>query len=315
MGKLKTRPKVDLGKGGPSAKGWHKIADFLRCPKAYQYGQVRGIHKPQAQTPDHFAVGILHHAMRARWFAEHFDTGEKTWEKIKRAAQEATEEQKLPITIDAERKAMAMFQLYMDYWSLRPRPEPVAAEYLVGPAALSEEFDEVTERTARLDDVSRYPEAGGKLCVGESKTTSTSVGDTVNQYTLHGQPLLQLLLWKLSPNGEAKHGPVAGIMLDVFVKPYEKKAASFGRVFVPVSDWTLKWYAESMVGYLRAAALTKWDTNVPRNVQGCTYTAGRMRVACEFRELCAHGPSASSLYVMGEGKSLRSYEGEVKPWE
>jgi hypothetical protein len=282
---------------------------------AYKLEQVIGAKKPQNQTPDHFAVGILHHAMRARWFYEGFGTDEKTWEKVKRAAQEAVEEQKLPISMEAERKSLAMFQMYMDYWSVRPRPEPVAAEYLVGPAAIGEEFETVTERTARLDDVSRYPEAGGALCIGESKTTSTTVGDTVQQYTLHGQPLLQLLLWKLSPNGEAKHGPVAGIMLDIFVKPYEKKPPAFGRVFVPVTDWTLKWYAESMSAYLRAAAKITADSLAPRNVHGCTYTAGRMRVACEYRELCSHGPGAASLYVLPDGSSLAKWGGEVKPWD
>lgn len=314
----KKQPDVILGKGGVSAAGWHKIESFLRCPKAYQYSQVRGIRTPATQTPDHFAIGIIHHAMRARWFSLRFADDAKTWTQLKLAAQEAAEEQELPVSADAIRKTESMFRLYMNHWLMRPRPDPLAAEYLVGPSPIFE-GDPETARTARLDDVSRYPEAGGKLCLGESKTTSTSIGDTVNQYTLHGQPLLQALLWKHSPQGEAMHGPIAGIMLDIFKKPYEKQKPDFGRVFVPLNERVLDWYARSMAGYLRAAGKVDWDTEVPRNVQGCTYMAGRMRVTCEFRDLCLHGRSATGSYVLRDGSSLLAHKPEAgkekMPWE
>lgn len=319
MKTLKTRPQVIEGKGGPSSAGFHKIQDIFRCSKAYQYGAVRGIHKPQYQTPDHFAWGILHHAMRARWFALRFDMTAKGWQKVLEAGQEAAEEQKLIMTMEVQRKAQAGFKMYTEHWSKRPRPDPIATEYLLGPAPLKPGDPLYMHRTARLDDASKYPEAGGLLALGESKTTSTSPGDTINQYKLHGQPLLQLLLWKMCPNGEAKYGPAAGVVLDVFKKPYGKDKPQFAREFVPVNQRVLEWYLKSIRGFLRAAERIDWNTDTPRNPQGCTYQAGRMRVPCEFRDLCMYGRAAASEYVTRDGKALHKWtpteDETVPPWE
>ena len=315
---LKTRPVI-LGKGGPTEAGWHSIESFLRCPKAFQFAMVRGLRKPVYETPHAFALGILHHAMRARWFSLHFATTESAMKKCYDAAVEEAETQKQTISIEAQRHAQVNFQLYVDFWSKRPRPKPVAAEYKLGPAPLAPGAPFFLYRTARLDDVSYYPEAGGQLAIGESKTTSTSPGDVENQYTLHGQTLLQVLLWKMCPNGEAKYGPVKGFVLDAFKKPYEKQKPGFGRVFVPVSDYALNWFANSMRGYLRAASGIDWNSDVPRNPFGCTYMAGRARVACEFRDLCKHGKSAASEYVDRDGVFLnrrKPKDGETVPaWE
>ena len=313
---MKKKPDVILGKGGPSAQGWHKIQSFLQCPKKFQLQEVRKVSEPLASTPDHFAIGIMFHAGRARWFSRRFKNDEETWQSIADAVREAVEELDLPVSHRAEQMALKHLHAYVEHYSLRPLPDPVAAEYLVGPAPVVA-GDTRFLRTARLDDVSRYPEAGGKLCLGESKTTSTSAGDCVNEYTLNGQPLLQLILWKNSPEGEAKYGPVAGIMLDVTKKGYGKERPSFSRVFIDVNEDTLKWYADSLRDYLEVASTVDWDSVVPRNVTACTYLAGRMRVACQFRDLCRHGAAASGKYVLPGGKSLKdkaAWKGETPPW-
>lgn len=314
-------PEVILGKsdGGATSAGWHSIESFLRCPKEYQFKMVRGIHTPLVQTPDHFAVGSLYHAGRARWFALRFASDEAAWQKIKDAVQEESAVQKLPVSLDAERRALGLLQEYVDHYSRLPLPKPVAAEYFVGPAPMVKGDPFMLHRTARLDDVSFYPEAGGKLCVGESKTTSTDLNDTINQYTLHGQPILQLVLWKMSPNGEAKYGPAAGIMLDIVKKPYGRDRCKFVREFVPVTDYTLQWYVRNMQRHLRAAAQIDWNADATRNIGSCTRMVGRARIACEFRDLCRFGKDGTSQYVMGDGQSLRSHkpeEGKEKyPWE
>jgi hypothetical protein len=316
--KPEAQTDVLLGGGGPTEAGWHAIEMFLRCPKAYQYGPIRGIRKPLTQTPDHFAVGTLFHAMRARWFALKFASDKKAWRAILDTVKEAKSENDLPVSTDAEQRALQLMQLYMAHWLKLPRPEPVAAEYKVGPAPLQPGDPFFLFRTARLDDVSRYPEAGGALAIGESKTTSTSINDTVRQYELHGQPLLQLALWRMCPNGEAKFGPVAGFVLDVSKKPYGNDKAAFGRVFVPVRPETIDWFIQSMRGYLRAAAAVDWDTEVPRNPQGCTFQAGRMRVDCDFKSLCRFGKSATIEYVQRGGQSLKAHKPlpgkEKMPW-
>jgi hypothetical protein len=202
---------------------------------------------------------------------------------------------------------------------VRPLPRPVAAEYLLGPAPLKPDDPFFLHRTARLDDVSHYPEAAMKLCIGESKTTSATVNDVINQYTLHGQTLLQPLLWNMAQQWAATHGPVAGVLLDITVKGYGGKKCSFARAFMPVRDETLSWFRDSMRGYLRAAASVEWDTPAPRNVSMCTRMAGRGRMACEFRDLCMHGKAAAPKYVTKNGESLvrwkPSAEETIPPWE
>jgi hypothetical protein len=308
-----------LGKGGASEAGWHAIQDFLHCPKEYQFRHIRKIYTPLRRTPDHFAVGQLFHAARARWFGEGFREDDKTWRKIREAMRESALENKLPVSLAAETQATTLIQAFMKFYGTQPKPKVIAAEYKLGPAPLRTGDPFTLWRTARLDDVSIYPEAGNRLCIGESKTTSTSVNDTVKQYTLHGQTMMQALLWKMDPNGEKKHGPVAGIMLDVTVKGSGDAPPSFGRQFVPITDYQLQWFAESIVGYLRAAAGVDRNATVPRNPAACTRLAGRARIACEYTDLCRFGASATSQFVMGEEAiSLQAWAKkhptEVAPW-
>jgi hypothetical protein len=310
--------KILVGKGGVTTHGWHKIESAFRCLKAYQFERVRGIYQPTNRTPDHFAVGIMHHAMRARWFAKGFKTDNATWLSMMDAGREAAEEGQLPITIKAERMAQRHMQAYVQHWSARVLPRPKAAEYLIGPVALKAGDSKELHRTARLDDVSEYPEGNWQLYLGESKTTSTSISDCVRQYELHGQPMLQLALWKMSKKGEARFGPVKGVMLDVTVKSYDVNVPpKFGRVPIPISEYALEWYVKEIRGMLALVDEVGWDTEVSRNVGGCTYMAGRMRVDCAFKELCRFGRSATTKYVLPEGKSLTdksAWKGETPPW-
>lgn len=298
--------EVLLGGGGPTSQGWHSgLADYLACAKRFQLARTRRISIPLVATPDHFAVGQLVHAGRARWFASKFATDDATWDLIRAAVADAAAENDLPVSKEAEQQALSILQQYVTHYSTRPRPKPVAAEYLLGPVPLDPQDPLYAHRTARLDDVSYYPMGGDKLYIGESKTTSTSVGDCVNQYTLHGQTMLQALLWKLAPQGEAMHGPIAGIMLDVIVKGYDKPCR-FGRVAIPITDWQLDWFAASVRQALMEMEAVDWDTPVLRNPTSCTYLAGRARVECAFRDLCHHGKSAALKYVMGTSNGAQS---------
>jgi hypothetical protein len=309
--------EVLLGKGGVTEMGWHKIASFLRCPKSYQYEIIRQITKPQVQVPTHFAKGTLHHAMRARWFSLKFATDEKAWASVLQAAEEAAEEERLPIDPKDMQASVALFSAYIEHWSRRPLPTPIAAEYKVGPVAILPGSD--MKRTARLDDASFYPEAEGRLCLGESKTTSGSPNDVVREYELHGQPTLQMILWRMSKRGEAKYGPAAGVMLDIAKKPERGDRPAFARVFVRIEPRVLDWYARSMVGYLKAASMVDWDTEVPRNITGCTFMAGRARIDCMYKDLCRYGADVTAKYIMQDGSSLKRHvpePGKEKmPWE
>lgn len=315
-------PDAPLGvSDGPSSAGWHKVEAGFRCYKEYQYAQVRGITNPQAETPDPLAIGLLMHVGKGRWFSKQFDSSEEMLEKIRNEMLDYAMRAKLPMSVEAQQAALRYFTEYVNHWRVRPRPRVLSAEHLLGPSALKEGDDEtgMLARTARLDDVSYYSEGGGALYIGETKTTSTSVPDAVNQYTLHGQPLLQMLLWDVAPQGRAKHGPVAGVMLDVIVKGYGGKPSTFARVPLPITQRALDWYKVNFRHTMKILANIDWDTKAPRNISACTRTYGRARVACPYRDLCMHGRSASIKYVLPGGKSLTSWRPspgqETPPWE
>jgi hypothetical protein len=272
------------------------------------------------QLPDHFAVGSLHHAARARWFACRFDLSEATWKKIVDAVEAEAHTQRLPVTLKAEQVTLGFFRQYMDYWSKRALPTPLLAEYEIGPAPLEAGDPAMFNRTARLDDVSRYAEGGNDLWIGEAKTGSDSVDSIFNTYFLHGQPILQAVLWKVAPQGEAKHGPVKGVMLDAMQKGYGSDKCKFGRRAIIVPDHVVGWYAKNLKWYLQHVAAIDWDTWVPRNITACVRAVGRGKIECEYRDLCAGGRSATMGYVMGEkGEALQKWQPSpgrtVPPWE
>lgn len=309
-------PDIPVGAArGASEAGYHQIEAKLLCPKMFQFRHVRGIVVPSLMTPDYLAIGSLFHAGRARWFSKRFDTSEKTWASIAEAVAIEAQAGDPPYSARAETEALKLLHLYVDHWSRRVAPVPLVAEYEVGPASLLE-GDAFSFRTARLDDVTEY-DVG--LCIGEAKTTSVSVQDVINTYTLHGQTMLQALLWKRSTQGEAKHGPVKGVMLDIIKKPDAKgQGAKFARHFLPITDHALAWFAKNLAHDVREAASIEWETDVRRNVTSCTRQIGRMRVPCPYRELCAHGKSATANYTFKNGKSLLTWkpqEGQtVPPW-
>jgi hypothetical protein len=208
---------------------------------------------------------------------------------------------------------------YQDHWGRLPKPTPIACEYKLGPTPLEAGDPFFMHRTARLDDVSRYPNGLNKLYLGETKTTSGSIGQCIEQYALHPQILLQMLLWKMDPKGEATYGPIEGVMLDVIKKGYGEESCSFAREAIPVPAFAMSWFPRTLKAWLRIFAAIDWDADVTRNPMRCTRSIGRATVACEFRELCKKGRAASNLYVMGKGVQLLKHEPEPgkmrMPWE
>lgn len=302
--------------GGPSGLGYSEVESYLVCPKSYQLAKVRGIGKPVTQTPDYFAVGSFLHAGRARWFAQKFDMGDETWKMIVADIDKVRSEFTLPVSETAYMTALRYVKEYVDHWAVRPRPNIVAVEHMLGPVQLD---GEKTERTARLDDFGFYPEAGNALCIGECKTTSAAISDVANQYTLHGQPALQRLLWELAPQGEATYGAVKGMILDVVQKGYGGKRCQFARLFVEVPDRVTGWVGENLAAALRAKDNMTWDTKAERRVTSCTRLIGKARVACPYRDLCLYGRAGALGYAFEDGSSITEWEpsagAETAPWD
>lgn len=303
--------------GGPSGLGYSEIEAYLRCPKEYQYGKVRGITQFASNVPDYFAIGSFMHAGRARWFAQSFKIDAETWDLMRADITKVRSDFDLPSSDHAERTALIYLQEYVDHWSVRPLPQIVAVEHMLGPTELLA-GEPATVRTARLDDFGFYPEAGGALCIGECKTTAAAISDVANQYTLHGQPVLQRLLWDAAPQGAALYGNVAGMILDVIQKGAGGKRCQFGRLFVPVQPRVLQWAEDELVKALRKKANMLWDSTPERRITSCTRLIGKARIACPYLPLCEHGKGGATGFVMEDGKPLDSWKPTddqlVAPW-
>lgn len=298
--------------GGPSGLGYSELEAYLRCPKEYQFAAIRKLGKPVTAIPDYFAEGGLLHAGRAAWMHLQFDLGLETWTKVQAAMQQARESWDLPMSERAWKNSLNYMTEYIDHWGMREKPKIVAVEHMLGPVKLD---GDNTERTARLDDFGFYD---GALRIGECKTTSGSVNDVVNQYELHGQPVLQQLLWSLAPQGEAMYGPVAGTMLDVVVKGANGKKCEFARIQLDVTPHTKQWVAAELSEALRKKSTMTWDSKVERRVTSCTRLIGKARIACPYRDVCQHG-RAGALGMKVDGVPVQDWqpsEGKTAaPWE
>lgn len=314
----KPSPVIAPAVKGASVAGWHNISTFLRCPKEFQLSQVRGISTPRTQQPDPLAIGSLFHEGRSHWFQSGFPTGLPYWEKLKKYINKSADTSNPPIRIEAINRTLSYLEQYCSYWSMRALPTPVLVEKEVGPAPLAKDDPFHLFRTFRPDDISRYPEVQNNLCIGECKTTSVGIDDAVNEYTLHGQPMMQQIIWSMAKNGAAMYGEATHVLLDVIVKGYGKEKCKFGRHAIPFTQFSQQWYIQSMRGYLRASQMIEYDTDVPRNITACTRLVGRARVPCQFRALCQFGKSAAARYVDRDGNGLANPKYKdypVKPWE
>jgi hypothetical protein len=308
--------------GGPSGLGYSEIETYLRCPKEYQYAAVRKFSRPVSQTPDYFAVGSFMHAGRARWFAENFSTSDETWLKIIADLDKVRSEFPLPTSDEAYSTALRYIHEYVDHWGVREKPKIVAVEHMLGPVRIDTRFEggaSGSERTARLDDFGFYPEASGKLMIGECKTTSAGISDVANQYTMHGQPALQNLLWKLAPQGEAMYGAVSGMVLDVIQKGYGGKRCQFARLVVDVPERLTVLVRNELAAALARKAEVTWDSGESRKVTSCTRLIGKARIACAYRDVCLYGRAGTMGMTFEDGSPVAQWtptEGkETAPWD
>lgn len=298
-------PIVGAAKDGPSIAGFHKIVDFLRCPQEYKYHHILGITPKDKDDKAALTIGILTHVGRAHWFASQFRAPvEACQEAIKKHVQSSGGKYK----IESEREACRLVAAYVEHWRAQPLPLCRAVEYELGPAPLKEGDPFYAYRTARIDDLSNYPDALNKLCIGDLKTTSDSISGTVNEYKQHGQFILYSILWKMAKEGQALFGPIAGIMVDIETK---EKVPKFHRELIPITPFQEHWFTASMQGWLKAASTVTRETPVPRNPVACARAVGRGSYMCDYHDLCHYGGSRVLLYKDRDGNPPNKDEVEV----
>jgi hypothetical protein len=302
---------VIVGDSGPSVGGWSQEAVYMACPKEYQFSAVRQIHHVQSQTSDALAIGSLVHAGRARWFTCGFGANPETWDKVVEAVNEECSKFTRPISKEAKEKALNYLEQFIRFWASRPLPTPIATEHLLGPAPFERGDPTPLWRTSKPDDISRYPEGGSELWLGDLKTTSGDVAACIREYELHGQFLQMMALYKTAPQGEKLLGPAAGIMLDIVQKPpYGGEGqCKFARHPIIITDYSLKWAIKNIKKTIRGMAQVSWDSDEDRNLKSCTRMIGRYRADCMYKNMCRFGKSAAGEFVYGEeDNSLLTFE-------
>ena len=312
---------AEMGAGGVTSDGYHSFHDYLRCPKKHQYVKVRKIREPRSVIAPAFAVGIMVHAGRATWLGSQSSLDSDVIKAVHAAIDKAASETPLPTTPLVIKDAHRYMTEYIDYWSMRETPRTVATEMLVEHTWPGGRAAGPVKGTARLDDISFYPEAGKALCIGEAKTTSGSIESCVKKYKLHPQPMFQRILYSKAANGEACYGTVAGTILDVIQKGLGGKPCQFDRRFIPLSDKVLAAAEAYLVREKWAANELEWDDDVaaPRHFAHCTETIGMMLVTCAYQPLCMQGRDAALQFVTEDGQYLHKHvpaeRKEVMPWE
>jgi len=290
------------------------LATYERCKLEFKRRYIqRIVPHGQVSTPRAFGDGIVLHAMRATWFEGGFDTSAKTWVAMEEAVRKELESQRLPITKESLAAGRAMMEAYVKHYERLPKPEVLLVEHPT-------QADHEIHMTERVDDLSRYPEAGRALCIGELKTTSSTPAQVHEHYKLAFQPLHYLVTYALSPLAK-QHGLPSGVLFDVVQKPNSRKdKPTFGRFFVAIPERVQKMFLRSLEG--EKPHEMKWDDYAKPNFTACSRVipgVDRFVSFCPYRDLCLHGRSAVGGYMFSDGSSLQSWKPtkgkETPPWE
>jgi len=301
-------------------------------------------------------VGTLFHAGRAAWFssgfkpideAAVFEEVERTpggassagWHSIADAFlceqswvfKELRRVRKLvnnrpgPVSTADKEAAHVLLSDYFAHWNRQPKPTVKAVEHTFKADLFKAtgRLGVFGKRTARLDDLSIYPEAGNRLAIGEAKTTSEPISKVVTEYgPTHGQILMQACVLKGDPYAQ-RFGPISGVVLDVVRKLYNKsgggiRGAECARHFTPHYPHAVSWFGENLRLLASRLATIEEKGSGLRNHTACQRPRrsefGTNFYECEYAAACAHGRTAASEYIYidkaGKAHSLTS----APPW-
>jgi hypothetical protein len=295
-----------------TAKGWSNIEPgAAHCWKEYQFARVRRMLLRGEEVPMHFAVGLYMHAARAQWLNDKY-SGD-LWKKQIRAFRDAWDAKypRRPMPQRALGIAEKTFEGYVKHWKLLPKPEVLAVEYELEPRGLTKEAPEWAWRGARLDSVERWR---GNIYIGECKSTSESANAVMDNYALHGQPLLYMALW--SKKEVERFGPLKGLLYDVVKKATDTDAARcYPRAVLAVDavQHALSWFRKDFTTWVMQSSLIDWNASPERRLN-CTRPYG----PCSYRDICTKGRDGALGYEFEDGTPVIKWKPEpgkeVPPW-
>ncbi len=293
--------------------GWHQLSPFSYCAKEYQYSRVRKVVARGPYLSEPLSIGLLVHTGTAQWLydGKRGDLWRRAMtlfaQKYEAAAGMSLAPAALPV-------ATRCLEAYVAHWTVRRTPRVLALEYELKPRPLTPSAPPWTWRSSRLDGIEQYQ---GKTYIRELKTTSSGPGKVRDIFMLHGQTLLGCCLWSVEET--KRFGPLAGVLLDVLVKPSGKREARCSpRIALVLSEMehALGWFKKDFVTWVMQTHLIDWNSHVPRHLGGCMRPHG----PCDYRRMCLRGQRGAGGFVFSDtGKPIAQWEPEagkeVPPWD
>lgn len=262
---------------GPSARGWHRLETFLRCPQlfAWKYrteGTGVGGDRAALSLGSLIHVGLAHYYVRLRCLAQ--GTDPDAYYRPSEAIHELALRKNA--TVEIEEKAKKVVAAYIAHYA--------AEEGRVKVLHVEEVFEAEFEGnfyTARVDLVL---EIGGKVYLVDHKSTQRIESRTSRAYSTSGQLLAYRWL------GTAYGDRFGGVMLNLiqagdpikFERPMLEPAPALIAKFPKLVD-----YAEKQIAALDAQNLPPSEWPAIPTEHTCFTRYG----ACDARELCRWGRS------------------------
>ena len=298
---------------GHSGLGWHQISSFVECPKKYQFQTVRQIGLASEYTPDYFSYGTLAHGARAQWLMDG-RRGDNWKRQIRRLAERMGEAGEM-VDHAVIRDVLRDFQLYTEFWAVRPTTETLAIEHRLDPRGLVPDAPPWLHRTSRFDSVARWQRG---TWIEEFKTTATGSKRVQELYSTDGQIFLMMSLW--SELEIKKWGELEGVLIYPLVKgrkwkvgappiPIRRKAVLHG----------LEDFKRDFPFWVMASGTIQWNDRVEKRRTACVGKHG----PCPLIEMCTRGRDGAAKYVFTDGpqkgESVMKWKPtqgkEVPPWD
>lgn len=266
--------------GGVSPTGWSKQSDFQRCPRRYQLLHEMGA-SPLAVGGSTSAldIGSVGHLLLAAHYTRQLPDdrypGFRDPCPEPQAVLDALAAAGMPADIVGT--VQMLYDGYVEKWA-NEEIAPVAVEMLAGT---------VGQHTSRFDLVFHVFEGMHTgLWIGEHKflVSSTDLDD----YTLHGEVIGEVLSFHLSRLHEFFEAPLSGVCLNVILKPSLRGIPTYRRKWIAVSPAAVDRYVEDRMYWIAALQALKQlppSTPWPRALNGCTNKYRRCRFFQHCRDL------------------------------
>lgn len=189
---------------GPSERGWHYFAEFMKCPMRFYWSEVDPQHRGREENKAALARGTLVHVGLAHHFARRYaiENGHDPERVLNPLTAMAVMAERLG-SVGAEMLDVARFMV-TSY--LARYPEETFK--VVGIERAREIVFHGVRYTARIDREVMEPDS--RIWFHDVKTTSRLRGTSLSQYTLHGQFFGHIHL------GRAAYGEsFGGVLIDM----------------------------------------------------------------------------------------------------